>query len=228
MNAQYRCCLAKFGLARFLSHLDLMRALGRAFRRAGIELAYSGGYHPHPQLSFGPALAVGTESRAEYFEAVLAGEGRVADTLPTAINAVLPEGVRLLHAAVPGPSTPPLSRIDTASYLIELESPAESLEAFALLVERSSLPVVRRGRDLDLRPLLLDLDLGRLDRGELGVLGVTGSAGNLRPEELLSLAPGNKARRIMRTGLYYRENESLREPIFGGTINWKESLSFLE
>jgi hypothetical protein len=88
--------------------------------------------------------------------------------------------------------------------------------------------VERQGRDLDLRPLLLELDLTGLARGDLGVLGVTGSTGNLRPEELLTLVPGSKARRIMRTGLYCRDGGHLREPVFGDSVNWKESLSFLE
>ncbi len=228
MSTVFRCRLAKLGRARFLSHLDLLRALGRAFRRAGIDLVYSSGYHPHPQLSFGPALAVGVESRAEYFEVAVAGEDHPAADLPAALNPVLPEGICLLRVAVPRSVTGALSRIDTASYLIRLESPPDNPEAFALLPGRPNLPVVRQGRDLDLRPLLLELDLTELTRGNLGVLGVTGSSGNLRPEELLTLVPGVKVRRIMRTGLYTRDNGYLREPIFGETINWQESLSFLE
>ncbi len=228
MSAVYRCRLAKLGRARFLSHLDLMRTVGRAFRRAGIDLVHSAGFHPHPLLSFGPALAVGVESQAEYFEAVTAKEGYAAETLLAALNAVLPEGIRLLFAAPPAPAAGTLAQIDAASYRVWLVSPPGAPEAFAALAGRDSLPVVRRDRELDLRPLLLDLELAGLDQGELGILGVTGGSGNLRPEEILNLVPGVKARRIVRTGLYRRDGGHLREPIFGQAVNWKESAPFLE
>ena len=45
--------------ARFISHLDILRALQRAFRRAGLPLKYSDGFNPHPELSFASALATG-------------------------------------------------------------------------------------------------------------------------------------------------------------------------
>ena len=44
---------------RFVSHLDLQRALQRALRRSGLPLAYSQGFHPHPLVSLASALAVG-------------------------------------------------------------------------------------------------------------------------------------------------------------------------
>ena len=60
----------KYGLARYVSHIDMIRVFERAMRRADIPLAYSQGYHPHPMLSFSPALAVGVTSDAEYMDVV--------------------------------------------------------------------------------------------------------------------------------------------------------------
>ena len=53
---------------RFYSHLDLIRFFDRAFRRAGIPVRYSQGFHPHPLIAFGPPLALGHISEAEYLD----------------------------------------------------------------------------------------------------------------------------------------------------------------
>jgi len=63
-----RITFSKRGSARYLSHLELVRAFVRAFKRAGVSLVYSKGYHPMPKLSFASALPVGTESLHETLE----------------------------------------------------------------------------------------------------------------------------------------------------------------
>jgi radical SAM family uncharacterized protein/radical SAM-linked protein len=63
-----RITFSKTGPAKYLSHLELVRAFVRAFKRASVSLAYSKGYHPMPKLSFASALPVGTESLHETLE----------------------------------------------------------------------------------------------------------------------------------------------------------------
>ena len=63
-----RLTFTKMGSTRHLSHLELGRVLNRAFRRAGLKLAYSQGFHPMPKVSFFSALPVGTESMGELAE----------------------------------------------------------------------------------------------------------------------------------------------------------------
>ncbi len=60
----------KSGRAAFLGHLELVELFKRAFRRAGLELAMSQGFHPQPRLSFLTALPLGVESEDEYLRAV--------------------------------------------------------------------------------------------------------------------------------------------------------------
>src|SRR3954447_22209889 len=59
---------AKRGRLRFTSHRDIQRALERALRRAGVPMAYSAGFTPHPKISYAGAAAMGTASEAEYLE----------------------------------------------------------------------------------------------------------------------------------------------------------------
>ncbi len=63
---RFRLHYAKCGQMRFLGHQDLIRVFHRTFRRKGIALDYSKGFHPHPRLRFSPPLALGVESRSEY------------------------------------------------------------------------------------------------------------------------------------------------------------------
>ena len=58
----------KFGSVRFIGHLDVMRFFQKAIRRAGIDIAYTGGYSPHQIMTFAAPLGVGLESNGEYMD----------------------------------------------------------------------------------------------------------------------------------------------------------------
>ena len=90
----HRIRFEKTGRAVWMSHLDLMRLMQRAFRRAGVLLHHSQGFTPHAYVSMLLPLSVGMESVCELMEYELDGELAVT---PEALNAVLPEGVRVLE-----------------------------------------------------------------------------------------------------------------------------------
>lgn len=87
----------KTGRAVYISHLDLMTTMQRAFARAGLELKYSEGFNPHPLISILLPLSVGTGSRCELMDFRLR-EDAALDELPARLTAVLPEGIRVLEA----------------------------------------------------------------------------------------------------------------------------------
>jgi len=92
-----RIRFSKTGTMRYLSHLEMITLFTRAVGRSGIPIRFSQGFHPHPKFSFATALSVGVESLAEYLDMeVAAGFG--ADTAMGSLNAVLPEGIRVLEA----------------------------------------------------------------------------------------------------------------------------------
>mgnify|MGYP000919467109 FL=1 len=91
----YRVGFVKERDLRYLSHLELFRTIERGIRRAGLEMVFSEGFHPHPKLSFGPALSVGIASRDEYFDMELVQEYPEEKILAD-LNRVLPEGLQVL------------------------------------------------------------------------------------------------------------------------------------
>lgn len=80
---------------KFLSHLDLARALDRAVRRAKLPVAYSAGFHPHAEISFGPPLPLGAEGQREPVCLELAQMAPVAE-MARALSRQLPRGLDLV------------------------------------------------------------------------------------------------------------------------------------
>jgi len=93
---------AKRGRARFTSHRDFGRAFERALRRAGVPMAYSSGFTPHPRISYANASPTGAASEAEYLEIGLSAAcdpGKVRD----ALDAALPPGLDVVEVVLATP-----------------------------------------------------------------------------------------------------------------------------
>jgi radical SAM family uncharacterized protein/radical SAM-linked protein len=115
---RYRFVYQKLGSAAFLSHLDLIRALPRAFRRLGLPLYYSKGFHPKPTMMFGPALSLGVSSLCEVVDVKIA-----ADIEPRELLDGLSEGahggLRFVGGVRLGPDDTSVTKIvDTAKYVV--------------------------------------------------------------------------------------------------------------
>ena len=87
----------KKGRMRYISHLDLMRLLMRAMRRAEIPLKMSEGFNPHPKLSIKRALKLGVESDSEEATVVLR-EYLAPEDFALKLQKQLPEGVTVKNA----------------------------------------------------------------------------------------------------------------------------------
>lgn len=156
-----RLLFSKTGRARFISHLDLMRTFQRAFLRAGIAIKHTEGFNPHAFVSIVLPLSVGYSSQCELLEFGLL-EGTAAEEVPARLNAVLPEGIRVLECYDAPLSAKALAWVD---YSVELsyDRPvsAQAAQALAELLSRESLIVRKRSKkaksgfvDVDLIPLV--------------------------------------------------------------------------
>jgi radical SAM-linked protein len=87
---------AKRGRLRFTSHRDFSRAFERALFRAGVPMAYSSGFNPHPRISYAGASPTGAASEAEYLEIGLSEEVD-PEVVRRELDASLPEGLDLLE-----------------------------------------------------------------------------------------------------------------------------------
>lgn len=149
---------------KFVSHLDLMRSFERSIRRAGLPLAYSHGFNPHPSMVFGLPLSVGVSSEAEYMDVELTEE-MDTDLFLTKINGALPEGLECTEAKQFNEKGNIMKEIAFASYDIlanfEGIDDAQILTAVEKLKNAESIIVQKEGKngikDMDIKPMLLEV-----------------------------------------------------------------------
>lgn len=95
-----RIWFAKEGRAKYISHLDIVRCMSRAVRRAGLPLWYTEGFNPHPYMMFALPLSLGFSSQCESMDIRIEGEMPVTE-IGDRMRAVMPEGLRILSVREP-------------------------------------------------------------------------------------------------------------------------------
>ena len=222
-GVKIRLRVAKKDYARYISHLDYMKAIERAARRAKLKLALSEGFHPHAKMSFSPALSVGYESMHEYIDLVLIGCEK-ADDVANRLNASLPSGVRIIEACEVFGRDNVSSSIEYASYSLDLLHDIEKLKLSVKKFMESEVVMAQRKtksglKQDDIRPMVLDIGITEEDK--LIFTCACGSKANLRPDDLLrclfemtELNEGlDNSEKFIRTGLFFYRNGELVSPM---------------
>lgn len=179
---------------RFLSHLDLVRTMERAIRRAGLPMAYSEGFTPRPIMSYGYALPVGILSEAEYGDFTFAVD-LDPEEFVRCYNQHLPKGLEVLWAERLPEKTPTLmGEINAASWRLFLPQTSggpEQIKARWEWLQGVDSFVVKRdtkkgSREIDIRPFLFDVyEIAPSSIGTVfDCLCGLGNEANLRMEEL--------------------------------------------
>ena len=160
---------AKRGRLRFTSHRDFQRALERALRRAGVPMAYSQGFNPHPRISYANAAPTGTASEAEYVEIAVTA---VLDPelVRAALDEALPPGLDVLE--VVEVRTPDFAdRLEASVWVIELPEvePTHARAAVAAFLAATVVEVQRLTktgmRTFDARGPVVRLEARHADAG---------------------------------------------------------------
>jgi radical SAM-linked protein len=161
-----RVVFSKGPQLRYITHLDLMRFWERALRRAGLPIAYSEGFSPHPQISLASPLPVGVTAVAELMDVFLSQR-----TEPIAfergLSLQLPPGLNLTSVDEVDLGLPSMqSQMLAAEFRVELSPPGDLCRLHSRIehvLALKSLPWKqareREVRNYDLRPLILDLRL---------------------------------------------------------------------
>ncbi len=184
---------AKRGRLRFTSHRDFSRAFERAVVRAGVPMAYSSGFNPHPRISYAGASPTGAASEAEYLEIGLASVTEPAQ-VHAALDAALPPGLDVLEVVTStGGSLADLleasvwrTRVPGWSTAEATAAVASFLDAEEVLVER----MMKKGlRTFDCRAAVVSLaSVGAADiTGECAILDMVLRHGtpSVRPDDVL-------------------------------------------
>ncbi len=95
---------------KFISHLDITRLWQRAFVRAGVPLAYSQGFNPHPQISLAAPLPVGVTGEAELMD-IYCVRNVSPPSFTQSVNRELPEGIQIVQTQQVNPVLPALQAV---------------------------------------------------------------------------------------------------------------------
>ncbi|MBI4727327.1 TIGR03960 family B12-binding radical SAM protein [candidate division TA06 bacterium] len=163
-RTKFRLRYAKGPELRFISHLDLMRAWLRAISRAELPVAFSQGFSPHPKLAFGPPLALGLTSSADYMDIQL--DRPMSEDIGLLINMHLPPGLKVLESKpIFGKAKSITELCDAAEYRVVsatvFDPQAAVQKARGKLSDKKPWPVniLRKDqhKELDLAPQILDV-----------------------------------------------------------------------
>lgn len=189
-----RIKFAKYGMMRFIGHLDMMRYFQKAMRRAEIDIAYSEGFSPHQIMSFAAPLGVGITSEGEYLDIEVHSSKSSKEALK-ALNEVMVEGVSVLeYRRLKEGTKNAMSSVAAADYLVTYKNAGadacfkEALQRFygeqsEILITK---PTKKGEKVMDLKPLIYELEAVDV-KGETGFFMkvCTGSVDNVKPELVL-------------------------------------------
>ena len=178
---------------KFISHLDIVRLWQRAFNRAGIQIAYSSGFTPHPRIALAAPLPLGVTSEAEWMD-IFCVKGVAPHFFVSALNQQLPPGMTVDKVYPIAPDLPSLqSQIRFAEYRVQVDTekgPREIKAAIQSLLALEHLPWEHQ-RDTgphkyDIRPLIDDLWIIEWNppAGILGMRLQCNNSGSGRPEQV--------------------------------------------
>ncbi|MCI5836958.1 MAG: TIGR03936 family radical SAM-associated protein [Veillonellaceae bacterium] len=196
--ARLRLSIAKDEALRFLGHLDFLRAMERALRRAELPVAFSEGFNPHMKVNYDSALGVGVTADPYYMDLELAEERPFAE-VAECLRKQLPNGIRLTDGRyVPKSAAKLMAFINYEVYRLAgpVTEPYTAAALAAALAEfnaRASIPyrkiTPKKTRDIDVRPIIPEAVTGTFSGGEVvlrvGILRTT--AGSIKPGELWNI-----------------------------------------
>jgi radical SAM-linked protein len=155
---------SKRGRMRFASHRDIARAVERGVRRAGLPIAHSAGFSPHPKISYSGGAPTGAASDAEYLEISLT-EGLDPAVVRARLDAALPDGIDVIEVAdlavVPAP------QLEASDWQVVLPGvpPAVAVSAAEVFLAAAHAEVDRLTsngvRRLDARAAVVSLEVGQ-------------------------------------------------------------------
>ncbi len=157
-----RLKFTKYGAVKFIGHLDLMRFFQKAFRRAGIDVAYSQGYSPHQITSFAAPLGVGLTSGAEYMDMEL-NTSYTEEEFLNKLNPALVDGIEAVgFCMLDDKSIKSMTAVAAADYMVSLKDGYEVVDDFASkfreFLSRPEILITKKTKksekELDIKPFI--------------------------------------------------------------------------
>ncbi|VYT26135.1 Uncharacterised protein [uncultured Blautia sp.] len=163
-----RIKFSKQGPVKFVGHLDTMRYFQKAIRRAGLPVAFSGGYSPHMIMSFAAPLGVGTTSKGEYFDVEFT-EVISTKEIVERLNGTMAEGMQVLSArrVEDGKASKAMALVAAADYYVEFregkEPKSDWKDKISQFLSQEEILVTKKTKksekEVNIRPFIYKMEL---------------------------------------------------------------------
>ena len=187
-----RIRFVKKGNLQYVSHLDLQRTLHRVLIRAGIPMWYTKGFNPHPKISFGYPLSIGTESVCEFLDMRIEREISMADII-SQLNCELTDEMYVYDAYEAKTDANDVAFADYTVKICTTGGNPTLAGKIAALLSRDELLMTKKTKsgekEINIIELIDSCKVGWCDESREIVMDLrlaTGSARNLNPELLIS------------------------------------------
>lgn len=216
-----RVWFKKMGMSRYVSHLDLMRAMTRSVRRAGVPLWYTEGFNPHPYLTFALPLSLGMESLYESMDIRIEGDSTNEDIF-NLLKGSMPPGIEIISVDDPveDPKTIAFGEFDL---LFDCDDTAKLITLIENMLTADELIVQKMGKqgrkkvlkDINLLEFLKSYSIScSANRVKLTVVFPAGSTTNINPtllsDEIVKKSEEDIASFVVRKRLMKADMENFR------------------
>ncbi|MBO4501712.1 MAG: DUF2344 domain-containing protein [Clostridia bacterium] len=205
-----RVFFKKQGVAAYISHLDLQRAVFRAILRSGVRPCYTEGFNPHIKLAFAVSLSVYQESECEIFD-FFSEDDLPYGEITRRLQNSFPECLQVIRAAAPQRKA---SELALADYTVDLVTPLGADEIKELL--SGSITVIKKSKKgdtpTDISPLIKSMRFEQTENGvRIYIRCACGSGDHLNLRYLTDfLGEIITDSRVARTALLTARGEELR------------------
>ncbi len=180
---------------KFISHLDLMRTFQRAMRRAKLPMVFSGGYNPHPEMSFAQALGLGIESTGEYMDVTI-NDSLNLDEIKERLNNNLTKGIEITQLRnLKDKAKPAMAVVSHGQYLIAIETDENNIDNKAIFegfINQLNIYVEKiqfkknKKVIVDIKPMIKEIDMLIVNKVlHINCIIACGSNANLKPELII-------------------------------------------
>jgi len=205
-------------MAKFISHLDLLRTFTRSVTRAGLPVKYSNGFNPHQIITFSLPLSVGVTSEAEYVD-IDFDDSVSNEEIKEKLGKALPPDMKVLSVGLPEISA---NDICAAEYIIEFFDVGFTEEKLNAFFEEKELPVIKKTKkgekEVNLKDFIKSYEILEISENfsKIKIVLSAGGSENIKPSvftgKLLGYMKADPETRVYphRTEIFYLSGKEMK------------------
>ena len=177
---------------RYISHLDLNRAMLRALHKSKIPIWHTEGFNPHPFATFPLPLSLGFRGVNECMDVKLEDDNYSFEEIITRLNACLPRGIQVFKVTE---AVMKAGKVAFADFTIRLSHPTTStktiLAQVQALFDKEAIVIEKRSKrglkEVDIRQGIRSYEIREcFDFVEMHLVLSAGSSDNLNPNLIIA------------------------------------------